>query len=124
MKQQIKTDGCILFLLTIFYTVNRIYLKGKTNTPCLDYILKCHFNDFLAGIAIISYINIALLFSCNKEVRIDTYRLSIVITICCGLIWEYVLPSIFQHGVSDIYDVVAYISGGIVYVFLKKLTDE
>lgn len=44
--------------------------------------------------------------------------------LACGIMWEYLLPYVYPRGTSDVYDVVAYIAGGITYTQLCKLTHK
>ena len=89
--------------------------------PVISYILKCHFNDFLAGIVIISYLNLIFSISRFSHIRIDNYIASVSICFICGILWEYILPLIFPHGTSDVWDIVSYILGGVMYI---KLLDR
>lgn len=86
--------------------------------PVISYILKCHFNDFLAGLAIISYLNLLFSMSIWSHIQIDNYLKSISICFLCGILWEYTLPFIFSHGTSDMWDIVSYILGGVMYIKL------
>lgn len=108
---------CVLFL----YALNRFYLKNVIVIPAISYILKCHFNDFLGGIFIIAYINLILEHSNYRHYRVDTVSMAVTITIICGIFWEYVAPFFLHQGVSDVYDVIAYVLGGITYLLLWRV---
>ena len=105
---------CVLFL----YALNRFYLKNVVVIPAISYLLKCHFNDFLGGIFIIAYINLILEHSKYRHYRVDTVSMAVTITLMCGIFWEYVAPFFLHQGVSDVYDVIAYVLGGITYLLL------
>lgn len=120
MKLTKNANRCIIVLVAVLYAINRIYLKQAIDTPVLHYILNCHFNDYLAGIAIICYINLALDLFGYRERTICTYRAAILTTLACGLVWEYALPALFPHGTSDLYDMVSYLLGGCTYIFLPN----
>ena len=105
---------CVLFL----YALNRFYLKNVVVIPAISYILKCHFNDFLGGIFIIAYINLILEHSKYRHYRVDTVSKAVTITLICGIFWECVAPFFVHQGVSDVYDVIAYVLGGITYLLL------
>ena len=77
--------------------------------PAISYVLKCHFNDFLAGIAILAYINLMLSLSKYRDITIATFPRGIGVSFACAMLWEYILPLVFPHGVSDPLDVLAYV---------------
>ena len=88
--------------------------------PIISYILKCHFNDFLAGIVIISYLNLLFSISRFNHIKIDNYFKSISICFLCGMLWEYILPLVYSHGTSDMWDIASYVLGGIVNIKLRN----
>ena len=47
-----------------------------------------------------------------------TIQAAVTITLMCGIFWEYVAPFFLHQGVSDVYDVIAYVLGGITYLLL------
>ena len=109
-------DFIVVVLISALYCSNRFWLKNVVNIPILSYLLKCYFNDYLAGIGIIAYMNLVLYVSKYRYIRIKTLSCAIVICFACGLLWEYILPQIFPHGTSDKWDVVSYVLGGVSYI--------
>lgn len=85
----------------------------------ITYLLRCHFNDWLAGLGICAYVNTVLARSRYHHIQLS--RITETVTLCalCGLLWEYLLPSILPHGTTDAWDVVAYILGGVAYARLR-----
>ena len=121
MRQVTKRNIIILVCVTCLYCLNRFWLKKVISLPVIGYILRCHFNDFLAGIAILAYINLMLSLSKYHRMIITTFPKGIVISLTCGLLWEYVFPLVFPHGTSDYLDVISYVLGGIVYIILYRV---
>ena len=113
-----KQNLAILLCIACLYCLNRFWLKEAIIQPVIHYVLKSHFNDFLAGIAISAYLNLVLSLSKYRRKVILTLPRVIIFTLLCALLWEYILPLIFPHGVSDYYDVIAYVLGGIIYITL------
>ena len=120
MKQVTRRNVIILLVVTCLYCLNRFWLKKVILLPTIGYILRCHFNDFLAGTAIIAYINLMLSLSKYRGKELNTLPMGIVVSFACGMLWEYLLPVIVPHGVSDFLDVVAYMLGGTVYILLSR----
>ena len=108
----------IIAYVLFLYGLNRFYLKNTVTIPIISYLLKSHFNDWLAGIFIIAYINFVLGNSRFIAYQIHTFPFASLTTILCGVFWEYITPNIFHYGVSDKYDIVAYFLGGITYLLL------
>lgn len=107
------------------YCINRFFLKNiLVGIPVVTYIVNCHLNDFLAGIAIICYVNIVISLSKLSIQRIKHLYSSLLVSFSCGILWEYVFPHFIKKGVSDVLDVVSYMLGGVVYIIVVHLFDE
>lgn len=115
-----QRDTSILVCVLFLYGLNRFVFRKVVDIAIISYLLKCHFNDWLGGIFIIAYINNLLQHSKYKRYKINTLPCAILINILCGIVWEFVGPYIFHHGVSDLYDIVAYILGGITYIMIQR----
>lgn len=107
----------VLTVASLLYLLNNIIFKEIT-AGLLHHFLKCYFNDVLAPIWVLSYSNILL-----RKKKIAMVRLSEILsfTFCCGLIWEYFAPLVKESAVTDIWDLFAYIWGGIIFWFLQKI---
>lgn len=121
MKQVSKQNAIIIFSVACLYCLNRFWLKNAVAMPVIGYLLKCHFNDYLAGIAILAYINLMLSFSKYRHKVIATFPQGIIVSLSCALLWEYILPMIFPRGTSDFYDVISYVLGSITYIGITRL---
>ena len=119
MNRLSKKDGHILLTTLLVYAVNRFYLKSTIDVPFLSYFLHCHFNDLLGGICFLSYTNFILSHSIYN-VRINSFIPATIIMLICGIAWEYVFPVLYPRGTADPLDIVAYVGGGILYIFIAK----
>lgn len=100
------------------YFINRFLIKPFILIPVLSYLSKCHINDFFGGIVFCAYYNIIMLLGEKKPVVKFSEILAVIFIV--GLIWEYIFPLFLPYSTSDIFDVIAYLLGGIVYYFLKR----
>ena len=124
MKQDCKQNIVFLICSACLYCLNRFLLKKIVQTPVVGYLLKCHFNDFLAGIAFLAYVNLLLSLSKYRCKVITTFPKGISISLACGVLWEFIFPLLFPHGTSDYLDIIAYILGGIVYILLIRIPNK
>lgn len=106
---------CVILL----YSFNNIYLKVVT-VGIVNYFFVCYFNDLICPVLFLSYINI-LTMSVNKEVR----KLWVILVICIlsGLFWELKFPMLKHEAVSDPYDILFYIFGGLIYCIIVKVIE-
>ena len=77
-----------------------------------------YFNDILAGIILIAFTNLMFELkniSIKKIVHIEMYLLAV------GIFWEYITPLYKTSSISDPFDILAYMFGGIVYWIIFKL---
>lgn len=114
-------DLFLILVISIAYCLNRFCLKNIVDIPAISYILKCHFNDFLAGIGIIAYLNLLFAVSKYRQFKVSSYTMAISLCFVCGMLWEYVFPLLFSHGTSDILDVLSYMIGGMAYIRLLRI---
>lgn len=118
MRKQHSTDFVIIIIGFFCYFLNRFWLKEMVKTPYLGYFLRCHFNDFLAGILFLACYNFFHSRFFRATFHHDTLLVVLSISLFCGIMWEYVLPFLFKKGVSDFGDIIAYLCGGMMYYFI------
>lgn len=114
-----ERDFAALILVSTAYCANRFWLREAVRLPLISYILKCYFNDWLAGIGIIAYLNLLRSVSSWQCKRVTDIPSAVFICFVCGLLWEYALPGVLRCGTSDPGDIAAYILGGISYVLIS-----
>ena len=114
-----ERDFAVLILVSAAYCINRFWLRETVRLPLISYILKCYFNDWLAGIGMIAYLNLLRSVSSLRRGRVEDIPSAAFVCFICGLLWEYALPALTRHGTSDPWDIAAYILGGISYVLIS-----
>lgn len=112
MKKEIQ----IIVLAMTIYAINRT-TKMYNNIPFIGYLCKCHLNDCIGGIVFPAYVNIVL--KLYKYPQIAKLSHICIIMLCCGIFWEYVCPLFLEYSVSDFWDMLSYILGGILYYSFK-----
>lgn len=103
-------------------------LSCLINKRCLDLsegivnlFFSCYYNDIIGAVSFSAYCDIISSNSIVQKYKIDRlWKLEIILFIC-GLFWEYLTPIIRTNTVSDIFDILAYLSGGIVFWLIKCL---
>lgn len=100
------------------------YLANKTfgyqiTLPYLAYICRCYLNDFICGVAFPAYVNALLQYSNRKPLKSPF----IIMGMMCffGLFWEFAAPLFVPYSVSDPYDILCYIFGGVFYWLLAEI---
>lgn len=83
----------------------------------VKWLLSCYFNDFIGSLTFMSYCNIILSLRGWK-----VYRLWQILLILsgCGIVWEVLTPMFRKNSVADVWDIVAYLLGGLLYWILAK----
>ncbi len=113
---KVKNNLYICITSLIICILNTLLCKHISTSP-VKVFLTSYLKDFIGAIAFIACCNIILSFF-KKEF----YKLSyiIIFMLFCGLFWEFITPIYRENSVSDIYDIYAYILGGIMYWLTKK----
>ena len=110
-----KKNILIITTVLIIYGLNKfdcIYFSNET----IQYFINCYLNDILCGTLFISYCNILLE---RNDKKINTLLNIEVLLFLCGIFWEYIAPMFISYSISDPYDIVAYMLGGLVYWLLN-----
>jgi hypothetical protein len=74
----------------------------------------------LAGVVLLSISNILLSFYSGKDLIIRKFYVMMIFLLAAGLFWEYVTPLYKPGAVSDVQDIPAYLTGGVVYFVITK----
>lgn len=77
------------------------------------YFLRCHFNDMLAPIIVLSFASLLL----NSINRHSIKKLWIILLSCCGcsFVWEFCAIFIYPASTFDWWDILFIFWGGIIY---------
>ncbi|GGM41924.1 hypothetical protein GCM10011351_30020 [Paraliobacillus quinghaiensis] len=111
MSKLFKQSLGIAIVTLSLYTFNKLYLSNHVFIRLINY----YFNDILGGVLIVSYTNmVSILLHQYKLVLLKVPNI-ILFTLAVGLFWEYVTPLYYTKSITDLYDVLAYITGGLIY---------
>jgi len=107
-----------LTILISLYILNTLILSNISNFQ-LKYFFNCYFNDLLAPLLLLAYINL-LLSIIGKKVY--SLKHMVLIIILCSFVWEYLIIFFKQSSVPDPLDVFFYLIGTLIYwIITKKL---
>ena len=109
----ITVDSILILASISGYLLNRFWISSCKYPFFINY-----FNDLLAGILFPAYINILLAF-CKR--RMKGWLIPLIVILIAGLFWEYITP-LYHQCVSDPKDIVAYISGTLIYCATIQIT--
>ena len=103
----------MLMAALLLYALNKF-------TPAFSFLpfdfARNHLNDVLAGVFLPAYAN--LVASCSRARKllvVDTLPRILMLLLACSIVWEVLAPLVLPFSVGDALDVVAYLSGGVVY---------
>lgn len=87
------------------------------------YLVQCHLNDFVGGMAFLAYTNL-LLDLVRPDMRIRRLATSVAYLFLCGLFWEYAAPLFIKASTADPLDLGAYVLGAATYWLIACLLSE
>ena len=96
----------------------RILAKSAQPAELLYRGLASYGADVLAGMWILCFLNLLLVWSGRKPIRRTVP--AVLFVLGCGMFWEYITPLYLNRAVSDYLDVAAYLVGGGVYLLMEK----
>lgn len=109
-----KADLLLILITLSLYIINQL-TKADIVSPFIRWFMCCYFNDFIGGITFTSYVDIILL---SKNLTLDTLWKIELLMLGCGLFWEFITPLFRKNTVCDIWDIVAYLLGGLAYYYI------
>ena len=112
----IKKNFIIIGITIIMYIINQ-FLKDKIPVEEIKWFLSCYFNDTIGSITFVAYCNLIFGFYDKKMIKLWHIEL---VTFFAGLCWVYIVPIFRKNTVSDVWDIVAYMSGGFLYWIIVK----
>ena len=96
------------------YLINQ-NIKAEISGDIIRWFMNCYFNDFIGGIVFIAYCNAVM--GCYDKSLIKLKQIELLLFFA-GVFWEYITPVFRKNTVSDAWDIVAYMAGGVVYWLL------
>ena len=113
----------LLFLAgVVLYIINRILLKCEIYGD-LHWLMLGYFNDFVGSISFIAYCNMVSMLFCHKYFFVKL-RVILILLFVCGLFWEIITPIYRTSSISDPWDIVVYMIGGITYYLIYKAKER
>lgn len=101
----------IVVFALLTYQLNNHVLKGTFSST----FISNYFNDMLGGLLIVAFTNMMASTQMEWRLYLKSVRAIIVFSGLAGVYWEYVAPLYVEESISDPYDVLAYIAGGLAY---------
>ncbi len=102
-----KFDSSCLMVTTSLYLCNRLCAEFFT-----AHFMRCYFNDLCCGIWYMACTNLVLWVWRHRVSKIHHVVIYIALW---GVIWETLGPRIKQTAVFDLWDIVVYVLGGLIY---------
>jgi len=80
--------------------------------------MSSYFNDIIGGMTFTAYTNIILSF---RNITISKLWQIELLMLFCGIFWEFITPFYRVDTISDIWDIFAYMLGGLLYwIVIRK----
>lgn len=113
---QKKKNITIIGITVALYIVNQI-IKTRIPIEAIRWFMSCYFNDTIGGMTFMAYCN--LIFSFYNRKMIKLWQIELLMFFC-GFFWEYLTPLFRKNTVSDVFDIVAYMVGGLIYWIITR----
>lgn len=113
-KRKINLVGIAIALCV--YVINKACLIPYTHGS-FNYFCRCYLNDLVCPLFFLGYCQILLIWI-DREIK--SYWKCMLLIMIAGCVWEYGAPFINAKSVSDVWDLVCYFVGGMVYLLLMK----
>ena len=107
-----KKNFSLIIICLLFFLLNTLLLKN-IDLGILNSFFRGYFNDLLAPIIFLSFMNILLKNILNIEIKKATYLISI--TLIISFIWEYIAIFLKPSSTFDYLDIIAYLIGCLIY---------
>jgi hypothetical protein len=112
LKKLHRLENISIFFTCVILHLMNVLVFLKINNSSLHYFFSGYFDDLLAPILLLSYVNLILSIY-NK--KIYTLRYLILFILLVSIVWEYLVVYIKPDSVSDPLDILCYILGTIIY---------
>ncbi len=103
----------IWFYLFLFVFINNRYSIRPSEIPFIDGYL----NDLLCLPILLQLVQVCMKLIVNKKYVLSLFQ-TLVAIVYCSVLFEIILPKYSNHYISDIYDAICYLLGGLVWKFL------
>ena len=106
-----------VYNLLIFIVSLGLYYFNKHFLHDLNWFLMFYFNDFLAIVVLLSFLNIVYPY------KLTNLWLIIIVTILASFVWEYLALFIKPGSIFDIFDIISYFGSMLIYLTLLYLKE-
>lgn len=117
MKRRLYFNAALCVAVGLFYLVNRQFLSPVI-PGWTGWFLQCYANDIAAGIFLCAWTDLILALGARPAMRAQHV---IPLLLICGLVWEVLAPLWKTGAVFDLWDFVAYLAGGLLWLLSQKL---
>ncbi|PKM87831.1 MAG: hypothetical protein CVU85_05135 [Firmicutes bacterium HGW-Firmicutes-10] len=114
--KKIRSHLAILLLIIGVAAINQTLLKFRFD-GIIGTFFNYYFNDVLAALLILVWTNFLLSLIHRK---LDNLVHIFLLTLSIALFWEYITPLYQKGSTSDLWDVAAYLLGGVIYTFFIR----
>lgn len=82
-------------------------------------LLRFQFGDACGGMLFPVYVNLVAI-AAHSPMRVDSIGRMLVLELACSIAWEVIAPAMLPASVGDLLDVLAYFTGGVIYIIIWK----
>ena len=111
-NRNFRVYNIIIFIVSLgLYYFNNHFLHD------LNWFLMFYFNDFLAIVVLLSFLNIVYPY------KLTNLWLIIIVTILASFVWEYLALFIKPESIFDIFDIISYFGSMLIYLTLLYIKE-
>ena len=111
-NRNFRVYNIIIFIVSLgLYYFNNHFLHD------LNWFLMFYFNDFLAIVVVLSFLNIVYPY------KLTNLWLIIIVTILASFVWEYLALFIKPGSIFDIFDIISYFGSMLIYLTLLYIKE-
>ena len=107
----------LMAIVLCLYFLNNTVFKFCTRGIIQEFMI-CYFNDFICPLFFISYSNLLLL-TVGREIK--RLKWILIFGFVSALIWEFLAPVLKAGSVTDITDIICYMTGAVIYWFILRM---
>ena len=101
------------------YIVNQNILK-KIKLNIFNIFFNFYFNDLLAPILLLAFSNTLLNYQKKQIKGKQVYYF----TFAWAIGWEFITPIFIKNSVCDVWDIVMYLCGANLYLWIKRIIER
>ena len=101
-----------IYNIIIFVIALSLYLFNNHFSHEINWFFMFYFNDFLAIVVLLSFLNIAYPY------KLTNLWLIILVTILASFVWEYVALFIKPGSIFDFIDIICYFGSMVIYLVI------